>query len=269
MRIIRFLSISFCFCMFLCSVEAKKKRDFVLCTWNIGHFSNGSKPYSLIKPNSYEESLRLYRSFLYNEISPDVICVNEYNRVFSGEGNGMNSYLTSSLLFNEFKRKFVGSSLPPICNALFSNIRIRKPRIFYFESLNRPENGISFKIRDNYYIETDLYLSGNKVKLVFFHLLYLSEIPETLQRIQIQELVEMYDKTDKVILCGDWNTGKYSLLKDAGYVLANDGSFKTYPSKGYPLDNIAVKGMEISDVRMINTNLSDHNPLVCRISLNN
>ena len=70
-----------------------------------------------------------------------------------------------------------------------------------------------------------------------------------------------------MIVCGDWNTEIYSLLKNAGYALANDGSLKTFPSKGYALDNIAVKGLEISDVRMIKTDLSDHYPLVCRISL--
>ena len=70
-------------------------------------------------------------------------------------------------------------------------------------------------------------------------------------------------------MCGDWNTETYSSLKNAGYIFANDGSLKTFPSKGYALDNIVVKGLEISDVRMIKTDLSDHYPLVCRISLKN
>lgn len=44
-------------------------------------------------------------------------------------------------------------------------------------------------------------------------------------------------------------------------------TFLTFPSKRTSLDNIAVKGLEISDVRMVKTKLSDHYPLVCRISL--
>lgn len=253
--------------LFLLCPQAKETNDFVLCTWNIGHFSNGSKAYSLINQNTYEESLLRYRKFIYKEICPDVVCLNEYNYLFCGEENVTN-YIASSLLFGDFQANVVGPQYTPICNAVFSNFSIMSHKIRFFESLVNLERDFGLRLNRNYAIEVDLSINGKTIKLVSFHLAYSSKYPELLQRHQIQELLNAYKETENVILCGDWNTGKYSLLKEAGYVLANDGTFKTFPSKGYALDNIAMKGLSISEVSMLETNLSDHNPLICRISVN-
>ena len=251
----------------LCA-RPKEANDFVLCTWNIGHFSNGSNPNSLIDQNNYEEFLHQYKAFIYEEICPDIMCINEYNYLFCREGNGDN-YATSSLLFGDYKANVVGPQYNPICNAVFSNFRIIYHRIRFFDSLMDLGRDLGLRLNRNYSIETDLSVNGKIIKLVCFHLAFSSKHPELLQSCQIQELINNYKETEYVILCGDWNTGRYSLLKEAGYVLANDGAFKTFPSKGYILDNIAVKGLSITDVHMIETKLSDHNPLICRISINN
>lgn len=66
-------------------------------------------------------------------------------------------------------------------------------------------------------------------------------------------------------MCGDWNTTNYIFLKKAGYSLANDGSMKTIPYSSTVLDNIAVRGLKIENVNMIETKLSDHNSLVCEL----
>ena len=68
-------------------------------------------------------------------------------------------------------------------------------------------------------------------------------------------------------MCGDFNTTDYSKLKIAGYSLANNGSFKTYYKEKWALDNIVAKGVKISDVRIVKTELSDHYPLICHISI--
>lgn len=257
-----------CSWMFPYLSEAQKSNDFVLCTWNIGHFSNGRKPYSLIG-DEYEQQLESYRSLIYDEICPDVIAVNEYNVVFSGEDKEDNPYQTSSLLFDKFKKKVIGPQhYWGICNAVFSNIKIKKNRYIYFESHKNTDGDEFTKSRENYFIESDLYIYGKKVKLVCLHLLFSRKVAEVFQQNQIEELVNRYKNTNRVIVCGDWNTEIYSSLKNAGYTLANDGSLKTYPSKSEALDNIAVKGLKISDVRVVRTGLSDHYPLLCRISLN-
>ena len=255
-------------CLFPCFSDAQKSNDFVLCTWNIGHFSNGSKPYSLIS-NNYRQQLQSYRSLIYDEICPDVIAINEYNIVFCGEDKEDNPYQTSSLLFDNFKKKVIGPQhYWGICDAVFSNIKIKQSRFIYFESHKNTDGDDFTKSRENYFIESDLYIHGKKVKLVCLHLLFSNKVAEVFQQNQIEELVNRYTNAKRVIVCGDWNTEIYSSLKNAGYTLANDGSLKTFPSKSEALDNIAVKGLKISDVRVVRTALSDHYPLMCRISLN-
>lgn len=256
------------FWLFPDSIEAKKPNVFVLCTWNIGHFSNGSKHYSLIRIDDFQEQLGLYRSFVYKDLCPDVIVLNEYNRVFCGVDEDSNDYVTSSLLFDNFKNSVIGTQINFICNAVFSNVKMKKPRFVFFESQKSTEGDDEIKSKENYFIETDLYIHGKIVKLVCLHLLFSLKVEELYQRKQMEELINRYEKTDRVIMCGDWNTGIYSSLKDAGYILANNSSLKTFPSKGYPLDNIVVKGLSISEVKMIKTNLSDHYPLICKIILN-
>ena len=67
-------------------------------------------------------------------------------------------------------------------------------------------------------------------------------------------------------MLGDWNVSsfdEFTAFVNAGYTLANDGSFLTYPGKA--LDNICVKGLAVYDAKMITTNLSDHNALLCKV----
>ena len=262
-----FLYILYAYLLLPCPLQAKKPKEIVFCTWNIGHFSKGIKSYSLIDVAKHKEPLAEYRSLIYNEILPDVITVNEYNIVFCGEDNEDNPYKTSSLLFNDYKKDLIGPKCWGICNAVFSNLKMKKSRPIYFESQKSIVGDDIVKSRENYFFESDLYIQGKKVKLVFFHLLFSNKVEEVYQQSQIQELIERYRATNRVILCGDWNTETYTTLTDAGYELANDGSLKTFPSKAEALDNIAVKGLKISDVRMIKTSLSDHYPLICRLSL--
>ena len=267
MRILIYCIFLFCIWFSTSSGNTKKHKEIVLCTWNIGHFSNGAKSYSLIDVAEYRESLTNYRSLIYDFIKPDVITINEYNKVFCGKDTSNNSYSTSLLLFDDFKKKIIGLQCWGICNAIFSNLKMKNSRIIYFESQKRTEGDDVVKSRDNYYIESDLYIYGKNVKLVCLHLLFSYKIVDLYQRHQMQEIIERFRDNDRVIICGDWNTETYNLLKNGGYELANDGSLKTFPSKGYALDNIAVKGLNISDVRMIKTDLSDHYPLTCRLSL--
>ena len=267
MIILRFFLILLSFWLFPCQQNAKKHKDFVICTWNIGHFSKGKKHYSLIRKDDYKRQLDLYRSFIFNELCPDLLAVNEYNYLFCEEDNEGDDFVTSSLLFDNFKKGVIGSHEKGICNAIFSNVKIKKHRFVKFEGHKKIEGDDEIKTRDNYFIESDLYISGKKIKLVCLHLLFSNNVKEVIQQSQMEELINRYSRIDRVIMCGDWNTGIYTSLKNAGYALANDGSLKTYPSSGYALDNIAVKGLYVSDVRMVKTELSDHYPLVCRITM--
>jgi endonuclease/exonuclease/phosphatase (EEP) superfamily protein YafD len=110
----------------------------------------------------------------------------------------------------------------------------------------------------------DLYVNGVVVKLICAHT---TSSAIKICRAQINELIQKFEKNERVIMCGDWNTTNFSQFKKAGYSMANDGTKITYPSKSYALDNIVAKGVEITDVKVVKTDLSDHYPLVCRITI--
>lgn len=250
------------FWLFPDSIVAKKPRAFVLCTWNIGHFSNGSKNNSTISSLDYEKNLIEFRSFIYDEISPDLICLNEFSPVF-GRDKNENEQVASSVLFDGFKTQMIGDQRWYSCNAIFANCKLRHIKLNDFES------SLSYlfdnpKANQYYYISADLYIGRKKIKIICTHLY---PWDQKIRQNQIIELIEKYKDVKRVLMCGDWNTTNFALFKNAGFTLANNGSLITFPSSKYALDNIIVKGLRLSGVRVLKTELSDHYPLVCNISL--
>ena len=94
----------------------------------------------------------------------------------------------------------------------------------------------------------------------------------------LNSLISLLSPYEKVVICGDMNMlsdkNHFSTLTSAGYSIANCGAFGAFPTylRDYPnkcVDNIAARGLNILDVRMIETSYaSDHNPLVCRLVVN-
>lgn len=250
------------FLFFLCVSEAQNNRGFVLCTWNIGHFSKGKKPYSLIKGTNFRSTLNELQNFIETSACADVLCVNEYNEVFGVDENGQNR-ITKDLVFSKYKYAEIGPLMGFSSNAIFSNYKIKNLKLCKFMisetlSANLPR-------ADNYYfLECDLVVDKVKIKLVCAHTI---SSASAASQSMISEILNRYRNNEKVILCGDWNTQDFFLFKNSGYIVGNDGSMKTYPSKNYAFDNIAVKGLVMSEVKMIKIGISDHYPLVCRISL--
>ena len=185
------------------------------------------------------------------------------------EGNG---HLSSKELFDGFKWQIEGPQEMGICNALFSNLLIVDNRygnsnFIYSNSQKNIKSDEHTSNRENYFLESEIVWKGELIKIVSVHLLFSRNVSGVYQQAQMQELIDKYGKYKRVIICGDWNSGNYSVLQKAGFTLANNGKIVTFPSKNYPLDNIAVKGLKISEVQAIPTDLSDHYPLVCKISL--
>ena len=266
MNSIKLVFLFTCLVVFCACGSVKNVNEIVLATWNIGYFSNGVSGRSAIKANELEKKLAEYRTFIYDSIHADVISVNEYNRVFSGKDDEKNSSVTSSILFDRYNGQVVGPS-DGIRKALFSNNRIKNSNFVYLKSHQNVVKDESIVNRKGYYIASDLIIGGKTVKLVCVHLLFSNKVPRVVQRNPMEELIEQYKMYDRVVMCGDWNTSDYSKFKEAGYTMANDGSLVTFPSKKTPLDNIIAKGVKISDVKVIETDLSDHFPIVCKISL--
>lgn len=243
----------------------KKNVSIKLATWNIGHFSLGSKPYSTIDSASVQQKSRKYKDFIDNTIQADVIGINEYSRLFYDDEK--NQILAKSILFNRFRDQIEGPLISYTCNSLFSNVKLKRSRTVYFECNKYFTKDPKISNRKTYYIESEFPLCGEKVILVCVHMLFSRKYPNEVQQKLIKELIDTYTNSDRVIIIGDFNTGDLHQFQKNGYVIANDGSIVTYPSKKYALDNIVAKGISISNVYTVETELSDHYPLVCEISI--
>jgi len=235
--------------------SSSSKHEIVLATWNVGHFSNGGKSYSTIGPKQYNDKVKGFRKILYDSLSADLIGINEYSAIFGKSKSGKES-LSSEILFNKFEYKNEGKK-SWICNSIFSNIDVYNVKRFFYK------NTISNVFN---YLSADIFIDGEKVQMIYVHL----TSRDTKQRSkQMKELIEKYKNYKRIIIFGDFNLRPRFMkaFKDDGYILANDGSLITFPSKSIAIDNILVKGLKISDVRVVKTDLSDHYPLVCRISI--
>lgn len=243
----------------------ENKQSIELATWNIGHFSKGKKDYSLISPSECAKTTTEFRSFIYNSIKSDILCLNEYESEFcndpvSGTITAEDAIFDNYLVHRVFKQNSY------ICNAVFSNIGLKNTRKKAY-SFNKALKAQIKRIDWFYYVSSEILIDGEKVMLICTHLISGIDKYRQSRQDQIDELIKTCEQYKRVIICGDLNTSNYSKFTKAGYTLANDGSIVTFPSKSSSLDNIIVKGLKISDVRVIKTDLSDHYPLKCKISL--
>lgn len=258
-----FLSFFASYCVYAEKSNHKESTmSFVFATWNLGHFSEGQKPYSLIKGDGLYEKAKEFESVIKDSLSADVLCLNEYSTVF-GEDTEGKEYLSRNLALKNYNVQFEGPLIGFSCNAIFGNLEIKNIKVNLFDCIKPFVKEVP-RAKNYYYITGDLYIQGRIIKLVCAHIIS-SNGP--LCCAMNVEIINKLNEFDKVILCGDWNSLDYSVFKQAGYELGNTGNIKTYPKKSYPLDNIIVKGVKISETRMIRSNLSDHCPLVCKITV--
>ncbi len=241
---------------------SRKNEEIKVATWNIGHFSEGKKYYSTIQPSEYKHKLASFRSLFYDSISADVLCINEYEEIFCKDSTG-ESIMTEEAILDGFRVSREVTKSNYVCNAIFSNKKLKHVKKCDF-MYNMTAKKDMPRIIWHYYMIADITVAGEKVKLINTHLV--NRNYKHCQN-QIKELISICIKDERVIICGDFNTTDFSQFKKSGYLLANDGSMVTFPGKSYVLDNVIVKGLKISDVRVIKSSLSDHYPLVCRISL--
>jgi len=237
-------------------------KSVVISTWNIGHFANGKKNHSLISGKDYPLKVRRFHRVLNDSIGADILCLNEYSSVM-GTDLFQKKRQTKKVLLNRYRTKKEGRLAGFSCNSIFSNLKLKNVKEYLFNS-SQPFLEETPRAANYYYVCGDLYVNGVVVKLICAHT---TSSAIKICRAQINELIQKFEKNERVIMCGDWNTTNFSQFKKAGYSMANDGTKITYPSKSYALDNIVAKGVEITDVKVVKTDLSDHYPLVCRITI--
>ena len=246
------------------SQNKSKKSEIVLCTWNLAHYFAYGTWKSVIDGPIYDSKLKSFREIVYDSIHADLISLNEYSSLFGIDKDSV-KHMSSEVLFDGYNSWIEGGATKKGVghNAIYSNVRMGNFQKHIFE-YNKTTKYVSS--HDYYYISADMFVGGQLVKFVCVYLIYATKDTSLVQN-QIAELIEKYKDEKRVVMCGDFNTTDYSKLKIAGYSLANNGSFKTYYKEKWALDNIVAKGVKISDVRIVKTELSDHYPLICHISI--
>ena len=245
-------------------ISTKQSVEFDIACWNIGHFSKGRKPYSVIGKKKFIHSKETLLSVLYNIIQADIICLNEYSEVFCIDKKSKIKK-TEDLFFNSYNYREIGPLRGFSCNSIFSQIKIQNTKVCEFEVSKTVSLNMK-RAANYYYVECELLIGDVVAKLICAHTI---SDAHNICQLQIAELLNKYRSCKRVILCGDWNTTDFSQFINAGYTLANDGSLKTLPRlfKSYAIDNILVKGFTVSNTWMVKTTISDHCPIVCRLSL--
>ena len=192
-----------------------------------------------------------------------MLCINEYENKFYSDSLGSVIVVAEKELFDKYRARKIFKKNRFVCNALFSMVKLKNALMqpFVYNFYAKEENPV---IEWHYYVMADFYINREKVKLVCTHLVTSSEKH---RQNQIKELLKVCESFDKVIICGDMNTWDFSRFKEAGYSSATDGKIVTFPSKSFSLDNIFVKGLDISNTRVHKTELSDHYAVSCKVSL--
>ena len=245
--------------------------SLTVLNWNIGHFSGGLLPESTIKEDSIIFYLDEYYKLL-NSFAPDVIAINEYSSIF-GEVGG-EELKTRDVLFDNYNYAYVGLQNMYSCNAVFSNIYMYNVKYNTFlcnDDINILQPSI-IESDDYYYISSLFQWKGKTINFVVTHLAY-DATNNKVVRNQIKELIRRFSSDECVIMCGDWNASieEYELFEKKGYELVNcgeHGQFITHELSSKYLDNIVIKGCSIADITVVETDLSDHFPILCTVYFN-
>ena len=241
--------------------------------WNIGHFSLGKYSRSSVTDINFD-SRRLGYLEILNNAGANIVSLNEYSTLFANTSKHPRCF-ADTLLFKSYHYKAIGNNEKQrrySLNAIFSTIELLSPLTIDFE-VNKSVTLSSSQVfsTDYYYLFSIIKLFNREIVFISTHLAF-DNNNERVVMGQIEELINNLKNYPFVIICGDFNTNSTNLFPfiDAGYSIANDGTFLTYPAgnESSSLDNIIVKGLSISSVRTIPTLLSDHLPIVCELSLN-
>lgn len=239
--------------------------------WNIGHFSEGCYPNSTIKPDNFSQTIQNYKDLL-EKTNSDIYSINEYSVTIGYDSQGYR-YKAHETLFANFENFYIGNQRKYSCNAIFSHLVLDNAKLMEYMCNKTAQITHTYLISatDYYFIESTIHVNGIEIKLVSTHLAFDQNNTE-IALYQIEELIDRYRNDDYVILCGDWNISNVSVFDPflaADYQLANHGKFGDFITYGNNsiLDNVIVKGLTISEVELVNSQLSDHKPLVVTLKL--
>ena len=235
-------------------------------TWNIGHYSWGRASNPTVTSPEVPAIARNYRRFL-NVIDADVLGVCEYSEELTCDGDEK----ADEHIFPGYPQAAKGPKRAFQHDVVF----FRR-----FRELERRQRFYPKHQQDTYYQAVKLDVFGRGVWFVETHLDWKIWQPgHAGDRIdQMKTLIADFASEPYVVIGGDFNIAalnpdgtrrfmveEFGLFADAGYRMANDGSVAT-AKRNAPLDNIFVRGLEMSDVRFHKAgDLSDHDAVSCRL----
>lgn len=243
---------------------------FTVASWNIGHYSMGGSKNTKITDEQYATEKVKYDAYL-DSLGADILILNEYSKMFSPSNAARYRFLRYGCAFEGEQRNYS-------CNALYSKLPLKNITLREF-ACNTPETVLHttvIKATDYYYITGELTVDGKTVTIVGLHLAFHDNLyPDTVCIAQMDELLATFADTERVIILGDWNAYHaeyYDRFAEAGYTVANDGSYLTCTGSKtggleWPVDNIIVKGVTMTDFHVVNTSLSDHIAVVATITV--
>ena len=237
-----------------------------VATWNIGHFSIGKNTGTKLADATFQDHYNSYCDYLYNKVGADLITVNEYSAMFTP------SYRAKNTIFNRYPTQFEGSQYRYSCNALFSRLPVDGLRMqrYACNQTAKIEHTNLIAATDYYYLQGQITLGGESVTVVTAHLAFdNTKDPDTVCLDQIDELIRKLSDCERVLLMGDWNVRDFSYFDRfvaAGYTLGNTNPGRA-TCAGRALDNIIVKGLEVSDYTVHATGLSDHYAVSATVTL--
>lgn len=248
--------------------------SFGFATWNIGHFAGGLSNRSSIALCRVPEMSARYRAFLARA-DVRVLGVCEHSRAFSADG----SVGADKTVFADFDGRDLGLPCGWNENAV------------YWNGCGLLESGrYDFPLRRDkaqcHWVRLDVL--GRTVCFVEAHCDWRTTAgrPRHDRHEQLDFLVRTFVREPRVVIAGDFNTvvtdaatGKdrdapeeYEVFRKAGFKAAHWGELKTWPAKcpRQCLDDIFVKGLEISEVKVLrDAALSDHALVRCTLSFGN
>ena len=247
-----------------------------IAVWNIGHFSGGNGMKTAIPEEKLSQATAAFRGYL-DEIGADVIGLCEYSYMFCNSDKILNlgPVYAKDTLFGEYSFGYEGPQHRYSGNALFAKCAVKdlRKKLFACNQGAVISHTDLIKAGDYYYVKATLDVDGAPVTLVVTHLAFDGNLdPDTLNEAQLLELVEVLKAEERVVIIGDFNCKRFAsfdIFKNAGYTLANDGSLATYPTgtNNPALDNIIVKGLQVKNARVYETQLSDHYAFSAEITL--
>lgn len=269
--------------------------------WNIGGFAMGKSDQSTYDdPNrgdtddrpggTFEHDLPIWKGTI-NDMDADIICCCEYNQVMKIGHDGEADVIARDTIFNCYKHAYIQPKTKRYMEtAIFSKHRAI--------TIGRKE--FDSKVASSRYYESMLIRFNNKDVWVIGTHLETSKNTEPdegdiARQAEMEELMAFAADKDYVIMCADWNVGTYSDYEkralgaaeydqwlEAGFKMANHGYLGDFNTSMRPysvLDNIIVKGFEVSNIKIYDGpnaanitepqthQLSDHAAIGCTLTM--